>query len=99
MLEAAAERIRIGKVQNVTRFLLDASKMIAPRSATMDVFKIPTIVYQEKEVDRATRIGVVAPTDRDSGWIVRFYEDLCYTRGWSIKICRDRQNAIDWLTS
>ena len=97
MLEAAAERIRIGKVQNVTRFLLDARKMIAPRSATMDVFKIPTKVYQEKEVDRTTRIGVVPPADQDSGWIVNFYEDLCYTRGWSIKICRDRQNAIDWL--
>ena len=63
----------------------------------MDVFQIPTKVYQESGVDRQTRIGVVAPTDKSSQWIVQFYEDLCYTRGWSIKICRDRQNAIDWL--
>jgi len=97
MFDAAQARIRKGKEHGISRFILDAKNMIAQRSATMDVFNIPTKMYQEYSVERTTRIAVIEPKDPDSAWVSQFYEDLCYTRGWSVKICRDRETAVAWL--
>lgn len=99
MLEAAEARIKAGREKNTTRFIIDAEDMIAPRSATMDVFSIPTQVYQKNKVDRKTRIAVITPRDPQSEWIAGFYDDLCTTRGWTVKIFADRPGALGWLRS
>ena len=99
MLEAASARIAAGKEKNTTDFMIDAEQMIVSRSATMDLFKIPTQVYQDNEAERSSRIAVIKPIDPDSQWIAKFYDDLCTTRGWTAKIFTDREAALNWLRS
>lgn len=99
LLEAAAARIAEGKDKNTTRFIIDAKEMIVSRSATMDVYRIPTEVYQKSDAARSSRIAVIKPSDTDSQWIGKFYDDLCTTRGWTAEFFSDRKAALDWLQS
>ena len=95
--EAALARIALGEERAVTNFVIDAQDLIAPRSATMSVYDIPSRIYVEKNVKRTTRIAVVVPTAPESAWIVQFFEDLCVNRGWRVHMAPDRETAFDWL--
>lgn len=97
MLIAAEERIAAGKKHGTHLFIINARSMIAPRSATVDVYEIPTRIYPKNQANRVSRIAVVAPEDPGSVWAAGFFEDVCVNRGWQTKAFRDRGNAIEWL--
>jgi hypothetical protein len=97
MLEAAQARIAAGKRHKTHLFIIDAKKMIAPRSATVEVYEIPTKIYPKTLAERASRIAVVAPDDPDSVWVANFFEDVCINRGWQTRVFRDKPTAIAWL--
>lgn len=94
---AAAARIALGEEKEVTNFLIDGRDLIAPRSATVAVYDIPTRIYVEQNAPRETRIAVVKPTAPESQWINQFYEDLCVNRGWSVYLTDDVTAALQWL--
>lgn len=95
--ESAASRIALGQEHGVTKFLLDARELIAPRSATMSIYEIAAKTYPESNQPRDTRIAVIVPTEPESEWIVQFYEDLCVNRGWRVHMSDDRVSALAWL--
>ena len=99
LLEAAAARIAAGKKHNCTKFIIDAEHIVVSRSVTMDLYKIPTEVYQRNEAERSSQIAVIRPQDPNLDWIAKFYDDLCTTRGWTAKIVSTREDALDWLNS
>lgn len=95
--ESAASRIALGQEHGVTRFLIDARDLVAPRSTTMSVYEIAAKTYTQSNQRRDTRIAVVIPSAPESEWIVQFYEDLCVNRGWRVQMCEDRVAALAWL--
>jgi len=97
LMEAAAERIELGREKGATMYLIDAAEMVAPRSTTLNVYEIPEKIYVEKDMDRTSRIAVVVPSDSESHWVADFYEDVSVNRGWCVHKFTDRTSAIDWL--
>jgi len=95
--EAAAARIALGKERGVHKYIINARHIDAPESATPEVYDIPTRMYAEKKLSRASQIAVIAPLSSESMWVTGFYEDICVNRGWRVHTFLDRDLAIDWL--
>ena len=95
--EAAASRIEFGRDKDAQKYLIDAADMVALKSTILDVLEIPTNVYSDQQMDRASSIAVVRPIDPDSQWITEFYENASVMRGWTVKIFSTRENAIAWM--
>ena len=62
-----------------------------------DLHALPAREYPNAEIDRRTRIAVVAPTNERALANARFYEDACRNRGWNARIVPDRAAGIAWL--
>jgi len=97
LLEAAAARIKFGKEVGADMFIIDALKMIAPKSTIMDVLDIPKEVYVDEEMERTSLIAVIRPQDPASAWIAEFYENASILRGWRIRSFDDHKSALFWL--
>ena len=95
--ESAASRIALGQEHDVTKFVIDATDLLAPRSTTMSIYEITAKTYAKSNQRRDTRIAVIVPTAPESEWIIQFYEDLCINRGWRVCMCDDRVAALAWL--
>lgn len=95
--ESAAARIALGEEHGITRFLIDARDLIAPRSTTLSIYEIAAKTYPKSNQRRDTRIAVINPSAPESEWIVQFYEDLCINRGWRVHMSDDRVTALGWL--
>jgi len=97
LIEAAQARIEFGKQVGVDQFIIDASDMIAPKSAIMDVLDIPKEVYEENEMPRTSLIAVVRPSNPSSEWIAEFFENASILRGWRVKTFDNSDAALYWL--
>jgi hypothetical protein len=95
--EAAAARIALGQEKGIDKYIINARHIDAPESATPGVYDIPTKMYAEKNLSRASQIAVIAPLSSESMWVTGFYEDICINRGWRVRTFLDRDFAIDWL--
>jgi len=96
---AAAARIDFGRGKGARLYIIDASDLRAPKSTILDVLEIPSALYFNKHMDRASRIAVIQPSDPDSRWISEFYENSSLMRGWTVQVFSDRDSATDWLLS
>lgn len=95
--EAAAARIALGQEKGINKYIINVTHIDAPESATAEVYDIPTKMYAEKNLSRASQIAVIAPLSSESMWVTSFYEDICVNRGWRVRTFIDRDLAIDWL--
>ena len=80
-----------------TRILSDISRAQLEVS-TLDVFQQPDD-QESAGSSRAYLIAVIPPPTEAGKELGRFYETVCLNRGWPVKVCSTRQQAIDWLTS
>ena len=96
-LRASTTRaISMQKETGTTRFLLSADAWDLPVSLT-DIYEIPDTQYWKEELKIRSRIAIVLPTSVTVQEAARFYETVCLNRGWNVRICSDRQIAMDWL--
>ena len=95
--ESAASRIALGQKHGITKFLIDARDLIAPKSTTISIYEIAAKIYPKSNQQRDTRIAVIIPSAPGSDWIAQFYEDLCVNRGWRVHMSDDRVSALAWL--
>lgn len=95
--EAAVARIAFGKEVSVDTFIIDARKMIAPKSTIMDVLDLPKEVYDQNEMARSSLIAVIRPRNPASVWIAEFYENASILRGWRVRSFDDWDAALFWL--
>ena len=95
--DAAAARIALGQENDIDKYIINVTHIDAPESATAEVYDIPTKMYAEKKLSRASQIAVIAPLSSESMWVTGFYEDICVNRGWCVQTFLDRNLAIDWL--
>lgn len=94
--EMTSDAVRLQKQTGVTRFLLDA-KGWDVRASIIEIHELANTQYWKEELPRHSRIAVILPTSVSAQEAARFYETVCYNRGWNVRVCPDRQDAIDWL--
>ena len=95
--EAAVARIGMGKQKGATKFLIDTRTVEADKSATMSIYDLPTKVYPEKHAQHTSRIAIVGPQSSASKEMVKFFENACVNRGWSVMTFENRESAVKWL--
>ena len=94
--EATTQAISRQKQTDTTRFLVDANGWDV-RASFIDIYEIADKQYLKEQLNRQSRIAVILPTSVSVQEAARFYETVCFNRGWNAKICSDRQSAKDWL--
>jgi len=94
---AAKKRILLQKETNTNSILVDLSGMDNVIAGTLDIFSLPSELYDSEKASRNTDIALITSnTKQTHGWI-RFYETACLNRGWSVKTFDQRATAINWL--
>ena len=78
------------------RYLIDSDTWSLEVSS-FDIHALPAKEYPKAEIDRRTRIAVVAPSNDQALANARFYEDACRNRGWNARLLPDREAALAWL--
>lgn len=94
--EATTQAISIQKQRGTTRFLVDANGRDV-QAPLIDIYEIPNAQYRNEELNIRSRIAVILSASVSVQEAARFYETVCFNRGWNAKICADRQSATDWL--
>ena len=87
----------LSRANNTKLFLIDDSKWEGGASV-LGLYNHPAL-YEELGFERGSKGAVIPPpSGTEAAEDVEFYENVCVNRGWQVKICSDRQEAIDWLT-
>ena len=94
--ESTTQAISMQKQTGTTRFLLNANAEDVSVSLT-DIYEVPDAQYWKEEANMRSRIAVILSTSVSVQEAGRFYETVCFNRGWNARICSDRQAAMDWL--
>lgn len=77
--------------------LVDAVDLESVDSVT-DLYELPK-QYIEEGVSRSTRIAMVMPRSETARKFIRFYENVCVNRGWTVQSFETRGEAEKWLAS
>ena len=94
--EGTSRSILLGKENNTTLFLVDATELKLTASL-IDIYNLPDKQYLSEGVDRVSRIAVIRPRSPRSQEAAQFYETVCHNRGWTAKVVATRDEALDWL--
>lgn len=62
-----------------------------------DTYNLAERHYTDEELDRRSRIAVLLPTSASGCEAARFFETVSRNRGWNVRVCLDRQTAVEWL--
>jgi hypothetical protein len=82
--------------KGVKHFLID-SRQVTEFTSLAQFYELAAKRYWQMRVDRLARLAVVPAQDVESLKAAQLYEDACRNRGWTVKVFRDRQSALDWL--
>ena len=66
-------------------------------ASLLDVYNLPARQYQDENLDRRVRLGLVMPRQPRERDAAQFYEDACVNRGWQVRSFPDRDAALAWL--
>jgi hypothetical protein len=87
--------IALAMENNSTRFLTDATQATLTVSV-YELYGLPKL-YEDQDLQRPIFIAVLPPASEVGKGLVDFYETVCLNRGWTVRIFRERQEALDWL--
>ncbi|MDJ0654460.1 MAG: hypothetical protein QNJ40_09925 [Xanthomonadales bacterium] len=96
-VEGAAARIRMGHEKQVSRFVINARDVIAPRTQALDVHGVLSDTYPDNHANPDSSIAVVTARDPDAAKLVEFFESSALNRGWRVRVFDNRESAIEWL--
>jgi hypothetical protein len=91
------ELIALHLEHDANRVLIDASEVESVEHL-IDFFDQPRR-YDEGGVSRSIHIGLVMAKKIDAQEAIRFYDNVCFNRGWAIQQFETRDAALEWLTS
>jgi hypothetical protein len=95
LLSEERDCIALSVKNNANKFLCDASNAIFNMSIVHS-FKLEEM-YDKEKLSRTSKIAIIEPSSQDSKDFVRFYETICFNRGWNVMIFSNRQSALKWL--
>ena len=91
------EFIALCAERDTNRILIDASD-VETVSCLADFYDQPQW-YAEGGLSRNARIALVMTKTIAAQEYIRFYDNVCYNRGWLIQLFETRDAAVEWLTS
>ena len=94
---STADGIALQHEHRCYNILVDAFRLESVDSVT-DLYELPK-QYSEQGVSRATRIALVLPELEKARKFVRFYENVCMNRGWTVRSFETQGEAEKWLSS
>jgi len=89
------QAIAMAQANDCLFFLSDYSEAKTDFSI-VDVFELPAL-QAEADLDQCAQIALLAPASGGGRELAEFYETVCFNRGWSARVFRDRKAAIAWL--
>lgn len=91
----AYQTIELSKNHKVNKFLCDGRKAVVSQSivAALDLERIS----EQEQVDRLSKIAIIAPESPETLHFAKFYETACLNRGWNVSVFEDRESAAAWL--
>jgi len=95
--QSTTEAIELQHNHNAYRVMVDAKKLESVNSVT-DLYDLPK-QYVEQGASRSTRIALVMPESEAARKFIRFYENVCINRGWTVKSFESHGEAEKWLVS
>jgi uncharacterized protein YbcV (DUF1398 family) len=79
----------------VSLFLADCKEMAAAHTI-LDIFtKVQS--YLEKGLSKEIKEAVILPENTKSAENLKFYETACLNRGFTVKVFKARDEALNWL--
>jgi hypothetical protein len=94
--QSTSEGISLAKLTGSRGALIDANGWEMGASL-IDIYNLPAEQYAKEGLLRGSPIAVILPTSISARQAAHDYEVFCQNRGWNVRICPDRQGAIDWL--
>ena len=94
--EGTTQAISMQRQTGTTSYLVDIKGWDVSASFA-DIFEVVNTLYWKEEANRQSCIALVFPTSLSAQEAARFYETVSLNRGWNVRLCSDRQSAIDWL--
>lgn len=89
------EAIRVGLLHDCVRTLVDDRRLEGGLDAA-DIYELPAI-YEAYFVSEDARIAVIVSDDPGSRERHDFYEAVCRSRNFDVRVFQDRREALDWL--
>lgn len=95
--QSTTEAIELQHKHGAYRVMVDAKNLESVNSVT-DLYGLPK-QYVEQGASHSTRIALVMPESESARKFVRFYENVCINRGWTVRSFESHGEAEKWLSS
>ena len=96
-VEQTRKALQLCKEHN-THLLLGDYSTEKSKAAIFEVFYLPAL-YDKLGADKRNKFAVIVPASEDEKGIYQFYETICINRGRIVKLFRDKNDALEWLTA
>lgn len=90
-----SERVVIEKETGIGEVLVDASELESVEDLA-SLLDLPQM-YVDAEISRTGRTAVIMPTSKEGIDAARFYENVCFNRGWTVQLFETKREALEWL--
>ena len=87
--------VKLGHKKNSQLFLSDCSQLVS-LAKTIEIYDMPAM-FKRVGLPRTSRIALLMAKDAATKKYIRFFETVCYNRGWHVKIFNHKDEAIVWL--
>jgi hypothetical protein len=94
--QSTAEAIELQHKHGAYHVMVDAKNLESVNSVT-DLYELPK-QYIEQGASRSTRIALVMPESETARKFIRFYENVCINRGWTVRSFETHGEAEKWLS-
>ena len=91
------EALELAQNKNTSLFLVDNTHLISVAS-TFEVVDFPDM-YERLGAPKTNKIALLMPIDSIALEKTKFFETVCFNRGYLAKIFESKNDAIDWLLS
>jgi len=96
-VQESTEALQLAKEKNTNLFLVDNVKLIA-QASIVELFDFPDM-YERIGAPKTIKVAVLIAENTLARNEVRFYENVCYNRGWRVRVFTGYDTAIHWLQS
>lgn len=84
--------------QHGSRRILSDCSACEMQISISEAYKLPQI-QEDAGSSKLYKIAVIPPASKAGRELVKFYEDVCVNRGWPVRICETRDEALAWLSA
>jgi len=96
-VKESTEALQLAKEKDAFLFLVDNTQLIA-QASIVELFDFPDM-YERIGVPKTIKLAVLISKNTIAKNEVRFYENVCYNRGWRVRVFTSYDATILWLLS